>query len=182
MNKKKILFICLIICFVCSIQAVAAANVDVNVTDDNMLTDQSIDAVGVSNDLSSYSLSDEDSIVRGENEGSFSELQEFIDNDDTGIISLDKNYTFNSDTDTDLVEGIVISKDITINGNDFTIDALSSARIFNIAAGSTVTLNGINFVNGGSTSIEYGGSIYSGAQGLTIDDCTFTGSYATKEL
>ena len=181
MNMKKILFICLIICFVCSIHAVAAAEVDVNATDDSILTDQSIDAVGVGNDLSSYSLSDENSIVRGENDGSFSELQDIIDNDNTGTISLEKNYTFNSDTDADLVQGIVISKDIVINGNDFTIDALSSARIFNIATGSTVVLNGINFVNGGGTSVENGGSIYSSAEGLTIDDCTFTGSYASED-
>ena len=159
MNMKKILFICLIICFVCSIQAAAAADIDVNATDDSILTDQSIDAVGVSNYLSSYSLSDENSIVRGENDGSFSELQDIIDNDNTGTISLEKNYTFNSDTDADLVQGIVISKDIVINGNDFTIDALSSARIFNIAAGSTVVLNGINFVNGGGTSVENGGGV-----------------------
>ena len=45
MNMKKILFICLIICFVCSIHAVAAADVDVNATDDGILTDQSIDTV-----------------------------------------------------------------------------------------------------------------------------------------
>ena len=183
MNKKEILMICLIICFIFSISAVSAADVDVNTTDDTILTAQIDDAVSISNDLSSYSLPENDSIVRGENDGagSFSDLQKLIDDDDTGTISLDKNYTFNSNNDSNLVQGIVISKDIVINGNDFTIDALSSARIFNITSGSTVTLNGIKFVNGGSASVTNGGSIYSDAQGLIIDKCTFDGSYAAKD-
>uniref|UniRef100_UPI003868E6C8 Ig-like domain repeat protein n=1 Tax=Methanobrevibacter sp. TaxID=66852 RepID=UPI003868E6C8 len=183
MNKKEILMICLIICFIFSLQAVSAADVDVNTTDDTILTVQTDDAVSISNDLSSYSLSDDDSIVRGENDGagSFSELQERINNDTTGTISLDKNYAYNSSSDAGLTNGIVISKDIVIRGNDFTIDAISSARIFNITTGSTVTLTGINFVNGGSTSVTNGGSIYTSAEGLLVDNCTFKNSYAAKD-
>ena len=186
MNKKEILMICLIICFIFSLQAVVAADVDLNTTDGDSLSVPavgSVETVDASNDLSSYSLSNDDSIVRGENDGagSFSELQEKINEDTTGTISLDKNYTFNSSSDSDLTNGIVISKDITIQGNDFTIDALSSARIFNITSGNTVTLIGINFVNGGSESVSDGGSIYSSAQGLTIDNCNFVNSYAAKD-
>ena len=183
MNKKEILMICLIICFIFSLQAVSAADVELNTTDDTIMAVQSDDTVSISNDLSSYSLPEDNSIVRGENDGagSFSELQEKIDNDNTGTISLDKNYTYNSSSDSGLTNGIVISKNINIIGNDFTIDALSSARIFNIETGSTVTLTGINFVNGGSASVDYGGSIHSDAQDLTIDDCTFKGSYASED-
>ena len=183
MNKKEILMICLIICFIFSLQAVSASDVELNTTDDNVLAAQIDDAVSVSNDLSSYSLPDDNSIVRGENDGagSFSELQTKIDNDDTGTITLDKNYTYDDSSDSGLKDGIVISKNINIVGNGFTIDALSSARIFNIETGSTVTLTGINFVNGGGASVDYGGSIYSSAQDLTIEDCTFKGSYASED-
>ena len=175
--------ICLIICFIFSLQAVSASDVELNTTDDNVLAAQIDDAVSVSNDLSSYSLPDDNSIVRGENDGagSFSELQTKIDNDDTGTITLDKNYTYDDSSDSGLKDGIVISKNINIVGNGFTIDALSSARIFNIETGSTVTLTGINFVNGGGASVDYGGSIYSSAQDLTIEDCTFKGSYASED-
>ena len=181
MNKKEILMICFIICFIFSLQAVVAADADLNTTDGDSLSVpavESVETVDVSNDLSSYSLSNDDSIVRGENDGagSFSELQEKINEDTTGTISLDKNYTFNSSSDSGLTNGIVISKDITIQGNGFTIDALSSARIFNIISGNAVTLVGINFVNGGSASVSNGGSIYSSAQGLTIDNCNFINS------
>ena len=183
MNKKEILLICLIICCIFSISAVSAADVDGNATDDTILAAQIDDAVSISNDLSSYSLPEDNSIVRGENDGagSFSDLQERINSDTTGEISLDKNYTYNSSSDSGLTDGIVISKDIVIKGNDFTIDALSSARIFNITSGNTVTLIGINFVNGGSASVTNGGSIYSDAQGLIIDNCTFDGSNAAKD-
>ena len=183
MNKKEILMICLIICCIFSLQAVSAADVDLNTTDDTILAVQIDDTVSISNDLSSYSLPEDNSIVRGENDGagSFSELQTKIDNDDTGELILDKNYTYDDSSDSGLKNGIVISKDITIVGNGFTIDALSSARIFNITSGSTVILNGINFVNGGGASVDYGGSIYSSAQGLAIYDCTFDGSYATED-
>ena len=83
MNKKEILMICLIICFIFSLQAVSASDVELNTTDDNVLAAQIDDAVSISNDLSSYSLPEDNSIVRGENDGagSFSELQEKIDND-----------------------------------------------------------------------------------------------------
>ena len=79
MNKKEILMICLIICFIFSLQAVVAADVDLNTTDGDSLSVPavgSVETVDASNDLSSYSLSNDDSIVRGENDGagSFSEL------------------------------------------------------------------------------------------------------------
>ena len=124
MNKKEILMICLIICFIFSISAVSAADVDVNTTDDTILTAQIDDAVSISNDLSSYSLPENNSIVRGENDGagSFSELQERINNDTTGEISLDKNYAYNSSSDSGLTNGIVISKNIVIKGNNYITD------------------------------------------------------------
>ena len=40
------------------------------------------------------------------------------------------NYTYNNSTDNNLVNGIVINKTITINGNGYTINALNKSRIF----------------------------------------------------
>ena len=73
MNRKEILLICLILCFICSLQAVASADVSVDDTHDVKLVASSN---AIDNDLSSYSHSENNQILRGENDdaGSFSDL------------------------------------------------------------------------------------------------------------
>ena len=155
MNKKEILLICLIFCFIFSMQAVASADIDLDNTNDTKLATSSIDAIGISNDLSSYSLPENNQILRGENDdaGSFSDLQSKI-NSESGTIVLDRNYTFNESLNSDIAlatSGIVVEKDSTITivgaaGKNITINGLGDSKLFSFK--SNVILQNINFING----------------------------------
>ena len=177
MKVNKIIIFCLILCFIFSVHAVVAIDADADKTDDTALATVE-DVVNETNDLQLLAVSDTD--VLSEGEGTFSDLQDLINNNNDRTIELNRNYTFNSGTDRELVNGIVISNNIIIKGNDFTINALSSARIFNITGGSVI-LEGINFVNGGGDAIDYGGSIHITSQGMTIQNCNFTGFSCTED-
>ena len=172
MSRKEILIICLIMCFVFSLQAVVAADVDNTNTDG--LTVQDTSAV-ISNDVSAYSLPNSNTILQAgsDNAESFSELRNKIS--PGGTITLDKNYTWNSSKDSAITEGIVITKDTEIIGNNVVIDAQGKTRIFDIVSDATVTLRGITFINGYTTG--NGGSIL--AKGtVTIVDCNFINNTA----
>lgn len=81
----------------------------------------------------------------------FSDLNKIINGNAADEITLDKDYTFNSTVDSDFYEGILIDRQLTINGNNHTLDGLNTARIFQITAAS-VNLSNITFKNG------YGGN------------------------
>ena len=76
----------------------------------------------------------------------FEFLKYLIDEaEDNSVINLTRNYTFVDGVDL-ILEGIVIDKNLTIDGKGFTIDAGNKARIFDVKA-SNVTFKNINFVN-----------------------------------
>ena len=184
----------MIICLICSITAVSAADDSIDGINKNLTTSDS-DVVKTSNDLSAYSSSDGDDLL-GDGEGTFTQLQTDISG------KLTRNYTFGSG-DESLVNGITISQDMTIEGEgNIVINANNQARIFNIVNGATVTLRGITFINanangnGGailSNGIVHidnckfinntanggnGGSVFSSGLGSTIDNSYFEGNRA----
>ena len=65
--------------------------------------------------------------------------------------------------------------DISIDGNGFSIDALSKTPIFKIT-GNNVTLKNINFKNG--FAVNGGGCIYNEGDSLIIENCTFENNQA----
>lgn len=73
--------------------------------------------------------------------------------------------------------GITINKNLNIvgNGGTVTIDAGSSNRMFIINSGRTVTMSGLTFTRGSSTT---GGAIQN-AGTLNLNSCTFTNNRAT---
>ena len=105
-----------------------------------------------------------------------SDMQNLINNhtDGNSILFLDKNYSYNPDTDSGLSEGIIINKNITIDGNGHTVDANGQSRIFNLKGSDlAITLNNITFVNGDANS---GGAIYQGDGipiAVTVKNCNF---------
>ena len=110
--------------------------------------------------------------------GSFDDLNDAVTDPSIsvgGTVSLDKNYTF---SDADSTEGITISKDITVDGNDFTLNASDKSSIFRITNNAHVILKNIVFSNANATD---GGAIYVEA-GSTIDiiDCTFINNHASN--
>ena len=196
MKMRKILIICLILCCILSLQALGAAEVGNDNTNDTVLTtadssvvnpDEEVMATDDSNDdilatddsrvnsNDSYllSLSDNDDVL-GDGEESFTQLQSDISGG--GTVTLTKNYTY-VDADGDLKKGILITADTNIIGNGhIVIDASNKARVFNIQNGVTVTLKGITFINGNSTGP--GGSVLSNGV-VHIEDCKFINNTAT---
>ena len=167
MTRKEILFICLIICCLFSLQAVAAAS-DGNSTDHVVLTTDS--------NVSAYSLPNTDNQLRdGSDAGTFSDLQNNISGKQS--VTLVNNFTYDSSEDSGLANGITISSPITIDGQgNVIIDASKQARVFNIAEGVSVTLKGITFING---NVNGDGGSISSLGVLTLIDCSFINNTAS---
>ena len=134
-----------------------------------------LSAVSATEDLNQAN-ENSDAILTDAN-GNFEELQNKISNaEDNSTIELDSNYVYN---DEEFSEGIIINKNITINGNGHTIDGNYATRIFYINA-TNVFLNNITFINGWTQ--DSGGAIIDrdinldfmyGPQNIEINDCTF---------
>lgn len=95
------------------------------------------------------------------------DLASIIAADEDGTIELDGDYAYIPEFDAGLENGIVIDKEITINGNNHVISGEGVSRIFNVTAATT--LKDVALVNG---SADKGGAIYSTAA-LTIADSVF---------
>ena len=106
--------------------------------------------------------------------GSFSDLNERISTGQSHIITLERDYIYNPDTDSGLLEGIPISGDVTISGNGHRIDAdFNPARVF--TATGNVTLRDITFMN---SRFDGEGNAVLARSPITIINCTFTGNCA----
>ena len=77
----------------------------------------------------SKSTTDDDIFLSSEDDaGTFKQLYAEIESAST-TLSLNKSYTYNADIDGDYIDGINITKAITIDGNGFTVDGANTARI-----------------------------------------------------
>ena len=103
-------------------------------------------------------------------EGTFTQLAGNISAQSSSY-TLTKDYAYNSTVDGDYVNGIVINKDFTIDGDGHSISGSGAARIFNVSGG-TVTLKNINICDGKSYNA---GAVLFGENTVgTLDNCTFT--------
>ena len=104
---------------------------------------------------------------------SFDELSSLInDTPEGGILILDDDYNYINGSN----KGILISKSITIDGRNHTLNGNHLSRMFNITA-DNVTIKNLNFVDGNAFGryggIAGGGAIYwSGANGV-LENCNF---------
>ena len=168
--KKSLICICLII-FLISIASANAADVN-----DTSITSENDEQILEYSEEEVIDSSQED-LLTDADDGTFTSLQKKIDASGEGsTITLDRDYTYDEGFST---RGIVIDKDLTINGNNHTLDGLSKSRIFLVKLGkiapNKVTINNINFING-NTNL-YGGAIFNYAD-LTVNNCQFTNNYA----
>ena len=110
--------------------------------------------------------------------GEFGLLQHHINQaGDNGVLNLVRNYTYTDPFDLIYMNGVVINKkNLTINGNNHTIDALSKSRIFYVTS-EDVVLNNITYKNGVA---DVGGAIYvnGSTTNLIISNATFENNLA----
>ena len=165
-NKKLIV---LTIMFV-SLLAVSAVSAEDNSTSDVSAYETTGEVASVEQ-TQVMEITDNE-IISDDDNGNFTALQSKINNAGEGsTITLENNYT----NDGVLIDGIQISKPITINGNGHVIDAQYKSQIFTVTA-NNVILNNITFINGNAT---FGGAICNSGN-LTIKNCIFTNNSAVS--
>ncbi|ALT67915.1 Ig-like domain repeat protein [Methanobrevibacter millerae] len=142
MNIKQILFFfCLFMVFISAMSLACAtdevADSTVSISGDDTLIAQATDT--------------HESVLTDDS-GSFTQLDDKIQNMPVnGSIKLDKNYTYSTGERVG-IDGIVINKDITIDGDGHTIDGANLASIFQITDNANVVLKNIVFANARGTN------------------------------
>ena len=104
---------------------------------------------------------------------SFSDLNNLINSNNDSDIYLNNDYSFVKDSDSSLINGVLIDREVTIHGNGFTLNGNSLARIFKVT-NKNVVFRDITFING-YTASDNGGAIYGQC---TAIDCTFENNKA----
>ena len=127
----------------------------------------------------------------------FTDLNATINGNNNSTIYLSNNdyYKYDTASDNELINGIIINRDLTIYGNGATIDGDKIARIFKVENNVNVKFLNINFRNGKAdyggaicggnayncsftnNTADYGGAIYLG----NATDCTFANNAAEKD-
>ena len=179
MNKKIYVSIfCLFL--ILSIQAISATDNTTNdelsniynIQNNNLESNVQEEDVSTENNGTKLSLNEQDkfSSDKKTNEESltFTDLNNTINDNSNSTITLSNNYKYNGDLDSELIDGISISRNLTIYGNGITIDGSGNARIFSlIDPNLTVSFYNINFIN---ANAEFGGALEYG----DAYNCIFT--------
>lgn len=97
---------------------------------------------------------------------SFSALANEISKAD-GSITLNEDYVYDPNTDSQFKDGIVIDRNLTINANGKSINANNSARIFKVTGNATVTIKDATLINGNAKN---GGAILVDGATLTVEN------------
>ena len=167
MFNKKYLMLSIFLLSLLTLSVVSASD---NATEVISL-EESNDAISIG-ETQAIGQSEDDTLMDLDG-GTFSDLQRKIDNANaSSTITLENNYTYDDGFNKD---GILISKEITIEGNGFTIDASKTSRIFNVTSTGVVFKN-IIFTNGHA---EGNGGAISGS--ATAIGCTFNKNYANGD-
>ena len=183
-KNKMVLLLSIFLVLVLCVGAASAAsdtNVDDSSSQGNVLTStDDVDNVIASTDASSIGSSADKGIVGTGESKNFTTLNNEINGNTESVVDLEGTYTFNSDSDSEYMYGILITRDITIDGHGkTTIDGNNLARAFYIADGvSNVVLQNINIRN---TYADNGAVVYSvdGLYNLTLQGVTVSNTNGT---
>ena len=151
----------------------------INKVFERVISSVSAEENDVGNFSDSNTLDDEPIIsARDGSAGSFNDLKNLVDQANDGdIMNLDKDYILGENEKDDFVNGIPINKDITINGNNYTLDCNHFGRVFYVT-NSLILLN-VNIINGYAGGQD-GAAIYN-IGSIDIINCSFHSNYADKE-
>ena len=167
MFNKKYLMLSIFLLSLLTLSVVSASD---NATEVISL-EESNDAISIE-ESQTIGQSGDDTLMEPDG-GTFTDLQRKIDNANaSSTITLENNYTYDDGFNK---EGVLISKEITIEGNGFTIDGKEVSRIFNVTSTGVVFKN-IIFANGHA---EGNGGAISGS--ATAIGCTFNKNYANGD-
>ena len=135
--------------------------------DDADLGDSENDELGESDEIA-LDDADETTLKDDSSPGTFADLDEAINGNDNTEITLDSNYLYEGGDK--FLDGINITRDLTIDGNGHIIDGNNQSSIFTIS-GTNVTINNLIFrnANGYRGSVFY---IHPGAS-ITTNNVTF---------
>ena len=114
-------------------------------------------------------------------DGTFADLDNLINSNENDYITLDTNYSYNPDEDQEFQNGIVINRNLTIDGAGHIINASSIGRIFHINNGANLVLTNIILADGALSGFSSGGAaIYVEYGSLTLsDNVSLVGNNAT---
>ena len=111
--------------------------------------------------------------------GTYTDLQNKIDNAVGGVFDLPYDFAYLPGYDDvnnpNFINGVMLNKTLTINGNGHTISGNGSARIFNVTGNAT--LNDITFVNGNAAD---GAAIYLRGNDIKITNSRFRDNSASN--
>ena len=125
---------------------------------------ESSDGVDMLNANENAILEDE---ILNEDSKTFADLNATINGNSDNEVYLNGNYAYSPNCDSDLINGIVINRDVTIHGNGAILNGMKTARMFNVTNGNVV-FHDLTFVNGYSK--DNGGAI---CGSCTAVNCTF---------
>ncbi len=192
MKNSKLIFLAMII-LVCLVSISAASAADDTTGD--IIADANDDII-LEESINDANLQDDEDQILTDYPKDFNSLDEAINGNNDSLIELDSDYSYTADS---FSPGIVIKRNLTLNGKGHTLDGNHLTRIFQVLSDNTVTFKDVNFVcahisgNGGAIYAEsgstvqaincnfkennatgYGGAIY----GADAINCTFTNNVA----
>ena len=182
MFKKRYMFVLILLITLTTLSAVSAS--DLNTTNEmigDVLSTVSASDLNttdemIGDELSTYDeLEQTEDIILDASGNTFTDLNNLISSSGS-TVTLNRDYEYVCPDDGDFQQGILISKDLTINGNGHTIYA-NGARAFVVLEDADVTINGVNFINDFAYTWASGGTIYN-LGSLTLINCEFTNSSA----
>ena len=137
--------------------------------DDADLGDSENDELGESDEIA-LDDADETTLKDDSSPGTFADLDEAINGNDNTEITLDSNYLYEGGDK--FLDGINITRDLTIDGNGHIIDGNHGARIFHVMDDHVVTFKNIIIINGWTAWYGYGAAIWADQNSVAIN-CTF---------
>ena len=179
MRKDKIMFMALI--FLVSLLCISAVSAADDVASDVIADTDTNDATVLEDVIDDASISDsqsEENVLTEDlvQSKTFTELKDTLDSAENEI-ELESDYKY--DEQDNLVDGITISHDLTINGKGHTIDGNGKARIFHVPVNTVVIFKNITFINSFTTYDGYGGAIWSdNANTVKALNCNFINNSA----
>ena len=163
---------------ICTHSITSDSNIDVN--DINNYVKNTVTSTSANDSNSDENIKEENNGNTGgaSNGGTIAELNETINGGSSSSITLDNDYTYNASTDSGFTSGIIVSRDLTIDGQGHTIDLGGKIRFLqSTISGINLVLKNINIKNGNAT---YGCAVYIINGSGSFINSTFTDNNATN--